>query len=154
MKILTRLAIAWAALMGAALIAKLAIRGHADPGEDTFDLVSIFDGRAHRPTTQTLRSGRTLSVFGGATTDLRRAGLAAGTATLDVVAVFGGSDVVVPDTWRVTTRTVDVLGGSSIRTTPDSALPADAPHLDVRCLTIFGGVSIAARPVLSAAEAG
>ena len=154
MPALRSMAVAAAALGLVALAARLLLPSHADPTDDEFDLVSIFDGRALRPTTRSLRRGRAVTVFGGSSIDLRRAGLAGGRARLQVLSVFGGTEITVPDSWRVTARRVDVLGGSNVKATPDSMLDDDAPHLEVDAVSVFGGMAIVARPVIAAAEAG
>lgn len=154
MRFLKAFAVVMGVLSGAAAVAKFVLKTDADPIADTFDLVSIYDGHSFRPTTQSLLSGRAISIFGGNSIDLRRAHLDGSGATLRVLSLFGGNDITVPDTWKVTTRTIDVLGGSSIRVTPESMLADDAPHLEVSSVSVFGGLAMVARPVLVSAEAG
>jgi len=137
-----------------ALITKRLADTVADPRAPAFGLVSVFDGHEHRPVTNALASSRSVTMFSGTRIDLRRCQIAESPVRLRLITVFGACDVVVPDTWHVTVGGVTAAGGCDVRVTPDQALPPEAPELVVGVFTLFGGVSVTARPVLAAAEAG
>ncbi|MDH4116865.1 MAG: cell wall-active antibiotics response protein [Acidimicrobiia bacterium] len=140
-------------LAAAALIAKKTLPVVDDPAADEIALVSIFDGTALRPTSTRFRGGTVLSMFGGTVLDLRRAGLPPGGAQLTVTSLFGGTEIVVPDTWIVEVSGPAIFGGVSRSTPEPHLLPADNPRLTVRSRAAFGGTAVAARPVLRTAEA-
>jgi hypothetical protein len=81
--------------------------------------------------------------MGGIDLDLTGATPAPGGAALEVLAVMGGVDVTVRDTWRVQVEHDAVAGGVEVRVTSDEDLPADAPRLDVHVRATFGGVKVA-----------
>lgn len=135
----------------AALITKFTVRSEGGPADETFRLVSVFDGSELR-STAVLRHGSVLAMFGGAQLDLRRASVIDDGATIEVTALFGGVEVVVPDTWAVTAGGGAVLGGFVVRVPDPETMHETAPRLRVDVRAALGGVSVVARPVLKAAE--
>ena len=73
--------------------------------------------------------------------DLRDAVLDPAGAVLRVQTVFGGAQLVVPETWRVSIEMASVFGGvGDIRSS--DVRPADAPRLTLEGLALFGGLQI------------
>jgi len=77
--------------------------------------------------------------MGGIELDLRRAGIER-RADISVFAFWGGVEIKVPPTWRVTVRGLPLLGGWENKT----AIPAgpNAPELVVHLTTIMAGAEI------------
>jgi hypothetical protein len=155
-RIVKKLLAAWATLGAVAavsgLIVKFVIRPEDDPGSPRFSLVTVFDGTEFRPTTHDLVSSKAITVFGGTQIDLRRAAPAgADPLRLELTTVMGGTDVTVPDTWRVSLEGTAFGGGHEIKVADHNSLPEDAPHLVVVARTIMGGLRVQARPVLQSA---
>ncbi len=117
-------------------------RGAATLGaqEDGVNSIVVFSGREIASTSQQFRGGSVLAVFGGTDLDLREAQLDPGGAVLDVVAAFGGVDIVVPTAWRVRVSGLPIFGGWSNK--PPGPVPEDAPLLAINALTIFGGMEV------------
>lgn len=107
---------------------------------DSITSLVIFWGADRRTASQTFRSASLTAIFGGIDLDLRAANIAGGRARVDVFTMFGGVDIKVPPTWRVTITGLPVFGGYDDKTTPP-AYP-DAPVLDVHMVTIFGGAAV------------
>lgn len=103
------------------------------------NVLVFFWGAQRRTFSQQFRSAGLTSLFGGIDLDLRGANIVR-RAHVDVFTLFGGADLKVPPTWRVTVTGLPVLGGWRDTTNPPSQL--DAPHLDVHVVSIFGGVTI------------
>ena len=61
--------------------------------------------------------------------------------TIELTAVAGGIDVVVPSNWRVEMTASAFAGGSENTTDPDAA-SADAPLLVIDARTYFGGINV------------
>ena len=102
--------------------------------------VLVFFWSSQRETfSQHFRSAGLTSIFGGVDLDLRAASIV-GRARVDAFALFGGADLKVPPTWRVTVTGLPVFGGWTDRTNPPSS--PDAPQLDVHVVSIFGGVTV------------
>lgn len=114
------------------------------PDADDFELVTVFDELDFRSTAHALRHATVETRFGGGILDLREATLDPAGATLEVTSIFGGGQLIVPETWRVTTAVKGIGGIGDARPTRD--LPADAPHLTIEGLAMFGGWGISSEP--------
>jgi cell wall-active antibiotic response 4TMS protein YvqF len=89
---------------------------------------------------QDFRGGDVSAVLAGASVDLRSAQLADGRAVIDVFAMWGGIEILVPAGWRVVGEVTAVAGGFQDSTPP----PADpnAPTLVVRGWVLMGGIDV------------
>jgi hypothetical protein len=113
--------------LGLAAVAGLAIppiaaaiekRRHPSVGDADSDLVAlstIFDGTDLHSTAMAFRGGSSICWYGGQVIDLRGAALAPEGAHLDARCVFGGLQVIVPETWRVDIRSRAIFGGTDDR---------------------------------------
>jgi hypothetical protein len=144
----------WAVVAAGAAVVKFTSPVEDDPAGSRFALVSVFDGTDFRPTTQTLQSSKALTMFGGTKIDLRRSTPGAAEITLRLVTITGGTDVVVPDTWRVTVVGDPTMGGHDVHVSAHELLPDDAPRLVIDASTVFGGLRVQARPILQSAKTG
>jgi len=122
-------------------------KGHfgSSTGIDHIEEIAIFGGGDRTIVTDNFRGGKILAVFGGSNFDLTRSKLAPGKNYIDVLAVFGGLKLVVPEDWNVKISAVSVIGGFSdkrrfrnIEKTADD----DKPQLIIKGLLIFGGGEI------------
>jgi hypothetical protein len=113
-----------------------------DAGSNDFSLAAIFGGAERTSTATALRRGRCLVVCGGVQLDLRDATLDPDGAELVVETTFGGVQVLVPATWRVTSEVEPRAGGVDVSVTSVDELPDDAPSLTVRGMARMGGVQI------------
>jgi hypothetical protein len=150
---LFKLWLSYMALVAAgALVAKAKLPVIDDPESDELALVSIFDGTELRSTASAFRGGRIVTAFGGTDLDLRRATVAEHGAHVEILAVYGGVNVTVPDTWLVTATNATIAGGIDTSVPGPDELPEDAPRVTFSTRAIFSGVRIVARPVLKAAD--
>ena len=148
MKIVGRMiTILWAGLMAsmagaavAALSMKQRIVPKAAPDADEVVLAAIFEPIAFESTAGSFRGGRVDLWYGGGVIDLRKATLDPAGARLDVRTVFGGAQVLVPETWNVTTNIRGIGGAGDGRTKIDRAL--DAPRLTIEGSAFFGGLGV------------
>ncbi len=122
------------------LLARRSTEG--DAASDEFSLAAIFGGAERVSTATALRRGRCLAVCGGVQLDLREAMLDPAGAELRIDATFGGVQVLVPATWRVTADVEAMAGGVDLRVTPPGELPEDAPALRVLGAARMGGVQV------------
>lgn len=141
----------WATAAAAGAIVRFTAKTLTDPAGPSFNLVTVFDGIEFRPTTATLGSSNTFTMFGGTQLDLRRARTTSPRILLEVTTIVGGTSITVPDTWRVTVDGPTVAGGRDVRVTEPAALTDDAPHLVINARTVLGGLQVHARPVIAAA---
>lgn len=117
---------------------------------DMGPIVAVLSGvkRLSAPVTYT---GSEVTVFmGGAHIDLRQAQLARGSeAVIDLFAVMGGCELVLPADWVVSAPVVAIMGGVDDKrlmappTVIDQAMGAAAPpRLVIRGVVFLGGVTI------------
>jgi hypothetical protein len=123
---------------------------HDDPGADEVRLGAFFEPLEFQSTASAFRGGEVELWFGGGVIDLRGATLDPAGATLRVRAIFGGAQIVVPDTWRVTSRVVGMGGAGVAPSAADKS--TDAPHLAVEGLAVFGGFGIGSEVADQAVE--
>lgn len=111
-----------------------------DPSADEIVAVAIFGPLEFRSTSRNFRGGRLECWYGGGVLDLRDATLAPEGATLQVRAVFGGGQILVPSDWKVVS-TVSGMGGlQDVRDAKGYA--ADAPELIIEGVLIAGGFAV------------
>jgi predicted membrane protein len=128
-----------------AAVAKRHMLSSGMESDNEFDLVTIFDGTDFASTAPAFRRGSVLTWYGGGQIDLRGATLDPAGAELNVRALFGGVQIIVPETWRVQQRMVAFLGGVS-----DSREKIEAhetgPVLRLDGWAAFGGIDVSSEP--------
>ncbi len=135
--------------MAAALLAKKKLPVVDSPESDEVKLVAIFDESDLRSTATAFKGGTAHAGFGGIALDLRRAQASPEGAHLDLTAVFGGIQVVVPDTWHLSGHGIGVAGGFALNR--DKEDPGEGqPRITINARAIFGGVAVVKRPVVEA----
>jgi len=124
----------------AAAMAKRRLVSIGGPEDDSVELVAIFGSLDFRSAARSFRGGSLLSWFAGSQLDLRRATLDPAGGDLELKTIFAGTNVVVPDGWRVSLEGPAIFGANSV---PAGASPVQgAPELRVRAFTVFGGTSV------------
>lgn len=111
---------------------------------DYFDDFVIFGGREIFVNSQSLKGGRSTSIFGGIEYDLRQAKLAPEGAIIDCTCVFGGTGIKVPLDWNVRNE-VTTLFGAFTDKRGDTYMQATldpAKTVVIKGTTMFGGVEI------------
>jgi hypothetical protein len=110
----------------------------ADAPEVT--LRAIFEPIQFRSTSTMFRGGTLDCWFGGGLIDLRDAILDPDGARLEIRGIFGGGQILVPESWRVTTNVVGVGGIGDSRS--QTQRPVTAPLLVIDGTVLFGGFGI------------
>lgn len=117
---------------------------------DAVEGTVIFGGRELTNTSSSFEGGSLTVVFGGLELDLLRAAPASD-ARLDVTTIFGGTEITVPDDWRVVIDGPAIFGGyDNASTVTDAA----APTLRLRVLVLFGGLEVKTQPRPAGAAPG
>ena len=144
MRVLKRIAIGWAIMMGANVIASLVVRkvvpAYGTESDDEVCIVASMSGTAFNSTADALRSLSIVAYMGGVELDLTQATIVDG-ALISIRAIMGGVDIVVPEGWRVETTTTVFMGGVDNKTNPDFE-PESAPLLVIDVTAVMGGVDI------------
>ncbi len=126
--------------VAAAQVAKRRLPSYGDQDSETFALVAAMDGIEFVSRSVALRAGSGTAVMGGMTIDLTEV-QSADTVTLDLKAIMGGIDVLVPADWRVEMTSTSIMGGTENLTDPDTAAD-DATVLVVDARAYLGGIAV------------
>jgi hypothetical protein len=134
--------------MGAGMVAAAATAANlkrslvptTDPAADEIVAVAIFGPLEFHSTSRNFRGGVLECWYGGGVLDLRDATLAPEGATLQVRAVFGGGQILVPSDWKVVSTVRGMGGLQDIRDAKGYA--ADAPELVIEGVLIAGGFAV------------
>jgi hypothetical protein len=105
----------------------------------------VFGGTKRAIGSADFRGGEITTIFGGVNLDLSRAQIASSQdgvpeAVLELLVMWGGVELRVPDGWVIDVRVSPILGGIEDRTRP-SADPR-APRLVLQGNIIMGGVEV------------
>lgn len=111
------------------------------PDADEIRVATFFGPLAYESRSTAFRGGTLECWYGGGIVDLRGATLDPAGATLNVKAIFGGAQILVPETWQVTTRVAGIGGVGDTR--PAIERDATAPQLTIQGLAVFGGFGVA-----------
>jgi hypothetical protein len=132
------------AIMAAGMIAAAAAKRRVVtvdvPEADEIALTAIFEPLSFRSTAAKFRGGTLDCWYGGGVIDLRNATLDPAGAHLQVKAVFGGCQILVPETWRVSLNVRGLGGIGDAR--PRIDRPDPAPHLSIEGTAFFGGFGV------------
>ena len=108
-----------------------------------FHRVDVFGGGKVRVTSKKFRGGQWIAVFGGSQVDFTEAEPEGNEATLEIFAIFGGGEIIVPQTWEVVVRGIALFGGHN----DETHRPAYEPTVPRKVLVIkgawvFGGFNV------------
>jgi len=110
--------------------------------EDWLDDVSVFGGGDRVVNSQNFQGGKLTHIFGGSKIDLTRAKLAPGRNHLEVVMIFGGTKLIVPESWRVKMEVTSVFGGFSDKRIKTMVVTDSDRSLLITGVNVFGGGEI------------
>ena len=105
-----------------------------------FRATAVMAGTERSFGSQQFYGGQAVAVMAGIEIDLSSAKPGETEACIDVLAIWGGVNIRVPDGWLVVNRVTELLGGYEDKT----VRPADpnAPRLVIRGSVIMGGVEV------------
>ncbi|TVQ22832.1 MAG: DUF1707 and DUF2154 domain-containing protein [Spirochaetaceae bacterium] len=108
---------------------------------DESSVIAIFSGADRKGVWDPPKTLNVVAIFGGSDIDLREARIPAGGMTINAVAMFGGVDIIVPDGVRVETSGAGIFGAfEGKERTYD--LPPGSPTIKVEGVAIFGAVEV------------
>jgi len=112
--------------------------------DDIIDEVAVFGGGDRTILSQNFQGGKVLAIFGGSNFNLARARMAPGKNYIDVLAVFGGLKLIVPEDWHVRINAVSIFGGftDKHRIQPHSTVTNSESELIIKGFLLFGGGEI------------
>lgn len=101
---------------------------------------AMLGGVDQKLTSKDFRGGDATAILGGCDLDLSSASLASGEAIIDVLALWGGIDIKVPEDWTVVLNGMPIMGAFEDKRRLGSSDPAK--RLIIRGVVIMGGVEI------------
>jgi predicted membrane protein len=107
---------------------------------DYIDYTNIFSGSERQLITENFQGGNINSIFGGGEVDLTRSSLAPGENIIEITCIFGGTTIIVPESWSVILDITPILGGfSDARKIRGDVIKDNTRTLIIRGTVIFGG---------------
>jgi hypothetical protein len=109
----------------------------------TADVVVLFGGVDRRIASPSFIGGNVTALFGGAQLDLRGSQLPEGTSVLNVQAIFGGADLILPEGWTVEVRGIPIFGSiEDQRKEQRGPQDTSGQRLLINALVLFGGIEL------------
>jgi predicted membrane protein len=102
--------------------------------------LAVMGGCNRKIVSSDFRGAELTAFMGGGKLDLREAAMADGQAVVRVLALMGGFEILVPDTWNVVVEATPFLGGVDVKAR--TSLNPSAPRLIVRGFVMMGGLDI------------
>lgn len=118
-------------------------QSHYTASTDRLDDVSIFGGGQKYINSNNFQGGNVTAIFGGSEIDLTRCKLSPGEHTIEVVAIFGGTTLIVPKEWNVVIDVLPLFGGFSYKGYRNPNIVTNPEGtLIIKGVVIFGGGEI------------
>jgi predicted membrane protein len=113
---------------------------------DVLDETSIFGGRNLSMVSEQFRGGKVTAIFGGSKINLLYCKPVEG-CVIDVVTIFGGTKIIVPEDWNIKTEVVSIFGGfEDKRSNSVISRVNQSKVVVVKGSAIFGGGEITSMP--------
>lgn len=109
---------------------------------DKVDDTAIFGGGDKVINSMAFKGGMLTAIFGGSNIDLTQSKLAEGRHVIEVLYIFGGSKIRVPQDWKVHVHVTGIFGGMADKRTMIDTNPDSSRELYVKGTAIFGGAEI------------
>lgn len=97
-------------------------------------------GGLNRRVTSAFHGAELTAFMGGGKLDLREATLEGGRAVIDVFAMMGGFEILIPETWSVRNEVIPFMGGVDDKTKVNAG--PSAPVVVIRGFVMWGGIDI------------
>ena len=119
------------------------VHNFSGTSEDFLDEVTVFGGTEKVINSENFKGGKLTSIFGGQKLIFSRAKMSGGKNTLEIFALFGGYELVIPETWEVKVNITPIFGGfSDKRLSPVKSGEGTGSELLITGTVIFGGGEI------------
>ncbi|MCK9426916.1 MAG: cell wall-active antibiotics response protein [Ignavibacteriaceae bacterium] len=120
------------------------VKSEMTPAEEVWDskldVVSIFGGSSKFVNSEAFQGGNITSIFGGSEINLSNCKLAAGENIIDVIAIFGGTTIIIPKEWNVIVDVFPIFGGFGTKGKRDPMMVVEKDRvLRIKGIVIFGG---------------
>ncbi|WP_374165421.1 LiaI-LiaF-like domain-containing protein [Arcticibacter sp. MXS-1] len=110
--------------------------------EDYLDTVSVFGGIKKNIFSKDFRGGDIVTIMGGAEINLSQSDIH-GPVVIDITQVFGGTKLIIPPQWKVSSDLAALFGGiEDKRPLVPASNMAEGKVLILRGTSVFGGIDI------------
>jgi len=120
-------------------------RARADQVRENGFQIAIMGGYEKKGQWTPPRKLHSLAIMGGAGLDFREAKMAPGTTEVNILAIMGGAEIIVPPGLAVETHGFGLMGGFEGVDQAGVDTDPDAPRLLIRGMAIMGGVEVSVR---------
>lgn len=120
-------------------------RVRADQVKEHGFQIAIMGGYEKKGAWTPPRKLHSLAIMGGAGLDFREAQMAPGTTEVNILAIMGGAEIIVPPGLAVVTSGFGLMGGFEGVDQVGVDTDPDAPRLVIRGMAIMGGVEVSVR---------
>jgi len=121
---------------------RASFKNSTEDSTDYIDDVSILGGGTKIIQSNNFKGGDITAIFGGSEFSFKDAEMSPEGCTIDVFTMFGGSKLIIPDSWIVKSDMISIFGGFNDKRAirPDDNDPAKILYL--KGAVIFGGIEI------------
>ncbi|RLD90980.1 MAG: hypothetical protein DRJ09_02575 [Bacteroidetes bacterium] len=116
--------------------------GYSTYRDDFINDISIFGGGHKKVDSKHFKGGNLTSVFGGSEINMIGSEMDAEGCVIDVFTLFGGTTLILPNTWKVQIDTVSILGGINDKRRVASSELDKSKTLVIKGMVMFGGIEI------------
>lgn len=110
-------------------------------GDEVIDSVSVFGGTTKTVLSKSFKGGEIVTIMGGTVLNLSHADID-GVAIIEVVQVFGGTKIIIPQNWEVNTEMAAIFGGIDDKRMFQNQALQSGKTLVIKGTSIFGGIEI------------
>jgi predicted membrane protein len=131
-------------MIGAKILTRAVWRSEkSPPSKDRINLSAILGGGKFHLSSKELKGGNITAIMGGCKVNLRDSDFVEESMVIDVFAIMGGIELMVPTSWEVLIQGVPFMGAMEDKTSYDSnSNKALKKRLIIKGTAIMGGVEI------------
>ncbi|MCF6239572.1 MAG: cell wall-active antibiotics response protein, partial [Candidatus Marinimicrobia bacterium] len=107
--------------------------------EDFVRATAIFSGVEKVVHAVNFKGANVMALFGGVDLDLRQAKAIETGCVINVTALFGGTEIIVPENWNVIVSGTPIFGGIEDKTRGDAE---NSINVTLNCTVAFGGLEV------------
>jgi len=106
--------------------------------EDYINEVNIFSSANKTIKSETFKGGKVTMVFSGGKIDLSQVKTTESNIEIEIVAIFGGAQFIIPKGWKVNSQGTSIFGGYDTKIEGET----DGVTLNLKGVALFGGVKV------------
>ncbi|MBI3888894.1 hypothetical protein HY311_03865 [Candidatus Nomurabacteria bacterium] len=106
--------------------------------ENLINELNIFSSADRVIKSENFKGGRITMIFSGGKIDLRHISTSESVINLEIIAIFGGAELIVPKGWKVNSQGTSIFGGYDTKIEGEG----NSITLNLKGVAIFGGVKV------------